>query len=127
MTSNTITDKDQAAGGKQLFTETPSGATFVPPDIGGAGRGAGQGAGSSLAGTEISILPELAGKLSRAAGGGWQPSQMLQYDSVSEEVGEEELDIKEEEEEKALLVTVNLPFSVFKFCPVLCISLNQYY
>ena len=37
MTSNTITDKDQGAGGKQLFTETPSGATFVPPGIGEAG------------------------------------------------------------------------------------------
>ena len=48
---------------------------------------------------------------------------------MSEEVGETELYSKEEEEdeEKALLVTFNLPFSEFKFCPVLCTRLKKYY
>jgi len=91
-----------------VFTATPSGATFLPPTLemrGGVAReednvetplGDAQNGGQSLAGTEISLM-----------------------------LGEEEVAIEEETEDESLLVSLTIPASAFQFCPGCGTSLSS--
>ena len=112
---------------KQLFTATPSGATFVPPnainlgvinkcrvelkvDVNEAAHN-GKDALNNLTGTEISFV----GVDDTDAINGSQDQDLFgDYDNQE---GDDD-DIEEEVDEKGYTINLNLPLSYFQFCPI---------